>query len=117
MRNRGVPFPETSAPVLTPPVNLSVVAQRKSSNRTQDRSPVPRSPKPASDERKEPHPLSYTSDAYVSKVKTEWRQVIDYLRLFIDMLVSATTLTISTPTRRSWLHSTILDCRNAWLIC
>ena len=124
LRNKGVAFPDDKAGgvVFTPPVNLTVVAQRNVSVGRPDRSPgrspnksPGRSPGRSPREEKEPserHPLSWASPAYVEKVRGECVQVFEYLSLFRELIAStAPAAAIRANESIQSLHSTVLDCR------
>ena len=128
LRNRGVAFPDdkSAGVVFTPPVNLTVVAQRNASpggrgapdrspGRSPNRSPG-RSPKEEKESGSAPgerNPLSWASPQYVSKVKAESVQVLEYLSLFQDLIAStAPPSAIRGNESIQSLHSTLLDCRN-----
>ena len=122
LRNKGVPFPDDKAGgvVFTPPVNLTVVAQRNAAGARggPDRSPG-RSPGRSPKEEKESaapgerNPLSWASPQYVAKVKAESVQVFEYLSLFQELIASsAPPSSMRANESIQTLHSTLLDCRN-----
>ena len=134
LRNRGVVFPDDKegGVVFTPPVNLSVVAQRqvpatggrsapdRSPNRSPNRSPG-RSPgrSPHREEKEETLPsaeleaLSWASPQYIARIKAESLQVVEYLTLFQQLIASSPASSAALRGNESvqTLHATIHDCR------